>query len=55
MSALELAAQASDRWLPFLLDASERQYALLIQTIAIADDQGHFVRPLAPAHQESQK
>jgi len=54
MSALELAAQASDRWLPFLLGASEREYALLIQTIAVPNDQGHYVRPLAPVHQEPQ-
>lgn len=52
MFALALAAQASDRWLPFLLDASEREYALLIHTIAVPDDQGHFVRPLAPINQE---
>lgn len=52
MFALSLAVQASNQWLPFLLDASEREYALLIQTIAVADDQGRFVRPLAPATQE---
>ena len=52
MFVLELATQASNQWLPFLLDASEREYALLIQTIAVPDNQGHFVRPLAPASQE---
>ncbi|WP_157511028.1 hypothetical protein [Frateuria sp. Soil773] len=54
MFALSLAVQVSQQWLPFLLDATEREYALLMNTIAIADDQGHYVRPLAPAHQEPQ-
>jgi hypothetical protein len=52
MHALELALKASDRWAQFLFDASKHEFETLTQTIAIANDQGRFVRPLAPAHQE---
>jgi hypothetical protein len=52
MHALELAMKASDLWAQLLFDASTHEFETLTQTIVVADDQGRFVRPLAPAHQE---
>lgn len=45
MKALELALNAQQQWLPLLLDVTDAQYAVLLPTIAVADDQGQMVRP----------
>lgn len=49
MTTLELALNAQQQWLPLLLDVTDAQYAVLLPTIAVADDQGQMVRPFQPA------